>query len=641
MAFTTCLVAPRSLPCNLQKECTQRSLWGFNRKFSLISTRIYALRSDSRKKSTLQYTLSFRDSVDLHKQHRIFRSASAEVQCSGDSGFEPTIDSNKTRTGSWGLLRTGALIGSATVLSKILGLARETVLAAIYGVGPVMNAYSYASVVPGFFLALLGGINGPFHSAVAASLSKRSREEGRDLIQGVTAVTFVVGVALSLAVVFCAAPLLDVLAPGLVVSGSPGNVTRHLAILQLKIMAPCAVLAALIGIGFGSLSTVGVYGLPSLSPALSSISIMSAVALSTLMLKRRSSMSNLYSGSVALAAGTTFGALAQWVLQAVALRRTGYGPTQVLGRPKAIFEDKGVREVFSVLLPAAVSSGLLQIATFTDLYFASFIPGAAAGLNYANLLVQAPLGILSSAILVPMLPMFSRLSKPSGKLELQERVKQGLLLSMVLTFLMTAMLVSLAEPVVRIVFQRRAFDASASKLVSSLLICYSLGCTFSLARDLLVRVFYSLGDSRIPFQISAAAISANVLLDWIAVRRLGLGVQGLVLATSFVNGASAVALLLLLSSNLDGLKLRHWVQPLSILGFSATLAGIVAKVSYNELLVKLVANLHAASERSLWLADVISVILAGGIGVISYFLPLIIFRIPEMEDVLKLLKAKL
>ncbi|KAG6545069.1 hypothetical protein Mapa_013765 [Marchantia paleacea] len=641
MSLSTCLVAPRSLPCNLQKESTQRSLWVLDRNCSLVSTKIYALRSDSGKISTLHYPLSFRESVDLHRQHRICRPVSVKVHCSGDSGLEHTFheinDSIRTRTRSWGLLRIGALIGSATVLSKILGLARETVLAAIYGVGPVMNAYSYASVVPGFFLALLGGINGPFHSAVAASL--RSREEGAHLIQGVTAVTVVVGGALSLAIVFCAAPLLDVLAPGLIVSGSPGNVTRDLAVLQLKIMAPCAVLAALIGIGFGSLSTVGVYGLPSLSPALSSISIMSAVAVGALMIKR-SSMSNLFSGSVALAAGTTFGALAQWGLQAVALRRTVYGPTQVLGGPKTIFEDEGVREVFSVLLPAAVSSGLLQIATFTDLYFASFIPGAAAGLNCecepsrpgpAGNSFKRYTGSNATHVFSPV----------KNKLELQERVKQGLLLSMVMTFFMIAMLVSLAEPFVRIVFQRRAFDASASKLVSSLLICYSVGCTFSLARDLLVRVFYSLGDSRIPFQISAAAISANVLLDWMAVRQVGLGVQGLVLATSFVNCASAVALLLLLSSNLEGLKLRHWVQPLSILGFSATLAGIVAKVSYDELLVKLVAILHAANERSLWLADVTSVILAGGIGVISYFLPLIVFRIPHMEDVLKLLKAKL
>jgi putative peptidoglycan lipid II flippase len=75
------------------------------------------------------------------------------------------------------------------------------------------------------------------------------------------------------------------------------------------------------------------------------------------------------------------------------------------------FQDEGVREVMAVMMPAAVGSGMLQIATFTDLYFASFIPGAAAALGYANLLVMAPLGILSSSILLPLLPIFSRLSQ--------------------------------------------------------------------------------------------------------------------------------------------------------------------------------------------------------------------------------------
>ncbi|CAI7807242.1 unnamed protein product [Closterium sp. NIES-54] len=183
-----------------------------------------------------------------------------------------------------------------------------------------------------------------------------------------------------------------------------------------------------------------------------------------------------------------------------------------------------LREVFGVLIPATVASGMLQIATFTDLYFASFLPGTAAALGYANLLCMAPLGILSTALLVPLLPLFARLAHA-------------------VTLPMTAVMLPLARPIVRTVFQRRSFDASATSLVSSLLSCYLLGSPCYLARDVLVRLFYSLADGTTPFLISTFAIAANAVLDFLFVSRWEFGPQGLVLATAAVNSASAVALL--------------------------------------------------------------------------------------------------
>ncbi|KAL2644854.1 hypothetical protein R1flu_012441 [Riccia fluitans] len=645
MSLISSLRAPGSFPNNLHTELRHRSSGVQRRTCRLVFTRVPHHEPNLREFSLLHNSFTLCKLPTRFSEDSASLSRIVHAQSSGDSALEEhsfgaSNGSVHSGSRSWGLLRVGALIGSATVISKILGLVRETVLAAVFGVGPVVNAYCYASIIPGFFLALLGGINGPFHSAMAATLSKRPREDGRVLIQRVTAVTVVVCGALSLAISYYAAPLLDAFAPGLSISGNSGTVTRDLAILQLKIMSPCTLLAALIGIGFGSLSAVGVYGLPSLSPALSSITIITAVAISSLMIRQWGFLSRPFSGSIALATGTTCGALAQWVLQAVALQRAGFGPSPHLGTARNFFEDEGVREVFSILLPAAVASGLLQIATFTDLYFASFIPGAAAGLGYANLLVMAPLGILSSAILVPMLPMFSRLSKASDRLKLEERVKQGLLLSMILTFLMTALVVSFAEPIVRIVFQRRAFDALASKLVSSLLVCYAVGSTFTLGRDLLVRVFYSLGDSHVPFHTSVAAIFANVLLDWIAVRQIGLGVEGLVLATSLVSCVSAVGLLQLLSSKMEGLRLRYWIRPLALLGFCATIAGISARTVYEKMLPVLVSALQAKSARSLWAADLTSLMLASGVGTALYFVSLVCFRIPETETVLRLLQAR-
>lgn len=241
-------------------------------------------------------------------------------------------------------------------------------------------------------------------------------------------------------------------------------------------MAPCALLAALIGLGFGSLSANGVYGVPSLSPALSSIAILAAVALHVSFFHQFhvSPAQQALSGGISLAIGSTCGALLQWGMQVIAQQRAGLvgGLRLSWSNP---FKEAGIYEVLAVMVPAALNSGLTQVATFTDLYFASFIPGAAAALGFANLLVMAPLGILSSPVLLSLLPVFSRLTDVEHLPALRDCVQQGLLLAATLTLSLTAVMIPLARPIVQFAFQRRTFDAAASSVVSSLVVCYVSG----------------------------------------------------------------------------------------------------------------------------------------------------------------------
>lgn len=241
-------------------------------------------------------------------------------------------------------------------------------------------------------------------------------------------------------------------------------------------MAPCALLAALIGLGFGSLSANGIYGIPSISPALSSICILAAVFLHVTLSNRLtvSPSQQALAGGISLALGSMCGAFLQWVVQVIAQRRAGLDGGLCVSWVNP-FKESGIHEVMAVMIPAALNSGFTQVATFTDLHFASYIPGAAAALGYANLLVMAPLGILSSPILLSFLPLFSRLTGPERRSGLRDTVQQGLLLATALTLSLTAVMIPLARPIVQLAFQRRSFDAAASRLVSSLLICYVSG----------------------------------------------------------------------------------------------------------------------------------------------------------------------
>ena len=313
------------------------------------------------------------------------------------------------------------IVAAATLLSKFFGLLRQQAIAAAFGVGIAADAYSYASVIPGFLLILLGGINGPFHSAIVSVLSRRKDEDAAPMIETIT--TLVVGLLLIVTVllVIFADPLIDLCAPGLSQT-EIGQQTRAIAIRQFRIMAPMAVLSGLIGIGFGTLNAADHYWLPSVSPLFSSITVL--IGLGILALRLGPAITTpeyALLGGIVLAWSTLAGAILQWLIQLPAQWKTGMGKLRL----RFDFQQPGVKEIIRIMGPATFSSGMLQINVYTDLFFASTIPQAAAALGYANLLVQTPLGLISNLLLVPLLPILSRLADPQDWPELKHRIRQG------------------------------------------------------------------------------------------------------------------------------------------------------------------------------------------------------------------------
>ena len=460
-----------------------------------------------------------------------------------------------------------------TLLSKVGGLVRQLVIAAAFGVGAAYDAYNYAYVLPGFLLILLGGINGPFHSAMVSVLSRRPREEGAHILAALNTTVSALLLAVTVLLVLAADPLISLVGPGL----SPE--LHAIAVVQLQVMAPMALLAGLIGLGFGSLNAADEFWIPAISPLMSSLALMVGVGLLWWQLGGQiGSPSFAMLGGLVLAAATLVGAFAQWLIQLPALMRQG------LARFKLVWDWKhpGVREVWRVMVPATLSSGMLQINVFTDLFFASGIVGAAAGLGYANLLVQTPLGLISNALLVPLLPTFARLTAPDDQPQLLARIRQGLMLSTASMVPIGALFIALGTPIVALVYERGAFDASAAQLVAALLVAYGLGMPAYLGRDVLVRVFYALGDGTTPFRLSVAGIGLNVIFDWLLVggptpwgnqSPFNFGASGLVLATVAINVLTCLALLLVLKRRMPAMTLIPWGMDTTRLLLAGVLTG--------------------------------------------------------------------
>ena len=461
------------------------------------------------------------------------------------------------------LASIAGIVAVATLISKLFGLVREQLVAAAFGVGPVVNAYAYAYVIPGFLLILLGGINGPFHSALVSVLAKRSKAEAAPLVETVT--TLVSGILLLMTVLLIAfaGTCIDVLAPGLDPS------VRAIAVVQLRIMAPLALLSGLIGIGFGTLNASDQYWLPSISPLFSSVAIVGGVGLLMWLVGEQiNAPQYVVLGSIVLAAGTLAGALLQWLAQLFAQWRSGLGTLRL----RFDWRIPGATDVLKVMVPATLSSGMLHINVYTDLFFASFIDGAAAALRYANFVVLTPVGIISNMILVPMLPVFSRLAAPENWRELKVRIRQGLLLTALTMLPLTAIFVALATPIIRVIYEHYNFGPEASRMVAPVLAAYGLGMFFYLGRDVLVRVFYSLGDGQTPFRISIINIVVNAVLDYLLVNAFA--TPGLVMATIGVNVTSMIAFLWILHRRLGGLPLGEWSKALLGLSVCSLAAGL-------------------------------------------------------------------
>jgi putative peptidoglycan lipid II flippase len=532
----------------------------------------------------------------------------------------PVSDAKPSRS----LANIAGIVAIATILSKFVGLFRQQAIGAAFAVGPVADAYSFAYIIPGFLLILLGGINGPFHSAIVSVVARQDRKDTAMLIEAVNTLVGLILIGVSVLLFLLAGGIIDAIAPGL---SQTDTIARDIAVLQLRIMAPMALLAGLIGIGFGALNADSQFWLPSISPIFSSGAVLVGLGLLYGAIGRDIASPDYYLlGGAVLAASTLGGAVLQWLAQIPALWKSG------LGRPRLRFDWSvpGVRDVMRVLVPATLSSGMLQINLFTDLFFASFIPGTAAALSYANLLVQTPLGIISNVILVPFLPMFARLAAPENWPELKTRIRQSLLFTALTMLPLGALFVVLALPIVRVIYERGAFDESASTLVTSVLMVYGIGMFVYLARDVLVRVFYALGDGQTPFRISLINIVLNGVLDFFFIRWLG--APGLVLATVGVNVFSTLALTAILHRKLRGLPLAEWGGAIALLTLLSFVAGTAAWVTLQGLEARL------GTEGFGVLA--LQLVIPGGVGLLVFIVGAFVLPIPEAKQLATRLRER-
>lgn len=527
---------------------------------------------------------------------------------------------NKKKSPSIGNI--AKIVAIATLVSKIFGFVRELIVNAAFGIGSVRNAYAYAYTIPGFLFVLIGGINGPFHSALLAVLAKKDRQEAAPIVETVSTIVSIFLLTITILIIIFADTLINILAPGL----APD--VKNLAVLQLQIMAPLALLAGLIGIGFGTLNAVDSYLLPSISPLFSSLAV--TIGVGAIFLRLGSNLNTPFYfqlGAIVLAGATLIGGIWQWLAQLFVQWRAGMGGLKL----NLDWNTPGVTEVFKVMIPATLSSGMLYINLNVDQFFVSGIPNAAAALQSATFVFITPLGIISNVILVPFYPVFSRLAAPENWQELKLRIRQGLFLGALTMLPFTAIFMSLSLPIIKLAFERGQFDADDSRFVASLLIVYGFGMFFYIARDILVRIFYALGDGETPFKVSIINIFLNAILDYWLIGTFG--TPGVIIATVSVNIISMCAFIWILHRRLNGFSLIEWGKGFGGLSIATIIAG-VASYGVSQVLERTIGNDN-------FLLLLMELTIASTVAIVTFGLIVMQYRLPEFDMLAGKIKQKL
>ncbi len=425
-------------------------------------------------------------------------------------------------------------ISFGTSLSKLAGCIRQIFIAAAFGVGVTYDAFNYAYIIPGFFLIIIGGINGPLHNAVVAVITPLSKRNGALVLTQVSIKLSILFLSLAILIYFNSSLLIELLAPNL------SYEAKSIATYQLKILTPCIPLSGFIGLSFGALNSRRKFFLSSISPAITSLTTIAFILFSWIFYQENTS-SNILNYSGLLAFATLTGTFIQFVIQIWEINKNGLLRLESIFQ---LFKDEE-RRIFKLIIPASISSGLSQINVFIDMFFASSFQGAASGLAYGNFLIQAPLGILSNSLILPLLPKFSKLRSYRDNRGLQKKLISGIEYCFLTTIFLTGFFVTFNNQIVQLVFQRGAFDYSATIEVKNILIAYAVGIPFYLYRDLLVRTYYSIEKTKFPFKLSLAGIVFNFIFDWFLIgapiKNFGnlspfnFGVVGIILSSIIVN----------------------------------------------------------------------------------------------------------
>jgi putative peptidoglycan lipid II flippase len=449
-----------------------------------------------------------------------------------------------------GLLRSSVVTSGSTLLSRILGLVRETVFAAMFGDGAAADAFFIAFRIPNLLRRLFA--EGAFSQAFVPVLAEyRAKGEHAQIQDFVRHVAGALGSALLLITV-----LGVILAPWLAGLFAPGFISNaakfDLLVEMLQVTFPYILLISLTGFAGAILNSYGNFAVPALTPVILNVVLIAAALV----------VSPFFSEpTMALAWGVLVAGFLQFGVQLPFLRGLRLMPW-----PRVDWKHSGVNRVLALMVPVLFSVSVGQINLLLDSVLATSIAGDGnvSWLYYSDRLMELPLGMFAVGIATVILPALSRIHTSKDATKFSDTLQWGLRCVLVLGIPASAAFLVLADPLIITLFQYGAFGVDAVEPTRRSLQAYSIGLVGFMAIKVLASGYFSRQDTRTPVRYGVVSMVSNMVLNLIFI--LPLAHVGLALATS-------------LSALLNaGLLLRGLVQR-DVLNWRAGWIGFLLKLA--------------------------------------------------------------
>ncbi|WML90338.1 murein biosynthesis integral membrane protein MurJ [Thiothrix lacustris] len=473
------------------------------------------------------------------------------------------------------LLRSSAVISAMTMISRVLGLLRDMIVARYFPVDGATDAFYVAFRIPNLLRRLFaeGAFSLAFVPVLSEYKTKQDQATLKDLVDHVAGYLALILLVITVIGVVAAPVVMWVFAPGF---GDKPNARPDLAVEMLRITFPYILFISLTAFVSGILNTFHKFAIPALTPALLNVVMIAAVVWGAPYFKEP---------VLALAWGVFFAGIAQLVFQLPTLTRLGLLPCFRIRR-----KHEGVSRIMKLMLPTLFGSSIAQLNLLINTLLASFLAvGSISWLYYSDRFVELPLAIVGVALGTVILPKLSSDHAKADAAQFRHTMDWALRMGLLISLPATLGLVLLAKPILATVMMHGAFEWKDVQMSSLSLMTYAVGLSGFILVKVLAPGFYSRQDTKTPVKIGIISILANmalnvvIVLPWYFSGTPGAH-AGLALATALAGYVNAGLLFYNLHKQQIFDPEKGWGVFLSKIGLACVvMGGLVGLVSPNDL----------------------------------------------------------
>lgn len=497
--------------------------------------------------------------------------------------------------------KTAIILMMIAITSKLVGLARDIALSYFYGTSYISDVYIISITIPTviFSFVMMGLSSGyiPVYSKVEA-------ERGTDEAMSFTNNLMCIIIILCTLIVFIGIVFTEQIVR-IFASGFQGE-TLVLAIKFTRLSIFSIYFMGIISIFTDYLRMKGKYVAPSIVVIFPNFILVILIIVS------------YYSDVIILAMSTLIVAFINLLLLLPIVRKNGFKYKWYYK-----FKDENIKKMVLLALPLIMGVAVNEINILVDRTIASKITiGGISALTYASRLNQVVQGIFVLPLINVMYPIISRNAANEDFQGFKDIVRETINIINLLVTPATIGLIVFSPQIVKILFGRGAFDAQAISMTSHVLLFYSVGIIGIALREVLARSFYSLGDTKAPMINASLAVLLNIVLNLVLSRIIG--ISGLALATSISALFCTLLLFISLHKKIGSFGIKQiGISFIKIL-FASLVMGVLAKMSFNYLTVSLAQSL--------------SLLIAIGIGAVSYFIIIYFMKIEDVDLIVTAIK---